>query len=196
MAAVPADIAHVTCTTNAAGAVGCITALITAKIMFGKWEGTMALNGVLAGLVGVTAGCYWVTIPGAMIIGAVAGVLVVLSVIFFDQVAKIDDPVGAISVHGVCGVWGTLAVGLFSTGTGTASPMPGLFYGGGMTQLIAQFIGVIAVMAWGLVTGFILFMAIKYTIGLRVTAEEEREGLDIGEHGNEAYHGFQFVEGL
>jgi Amt family ammonium transporter len=196
MAAVPADIAHVTCTTNAAAALGCVASLVTAKIMFGKWEGTMALNGALAGLVGVTAGCYWVTIPGAMIIGAVAGVLVVLSVVFFDQVAKIDDPVGAISVHGVCGAWGTLAVGLFSTGTGEASPMPGLFYGGGMTQLIAQFIGVIAVMAWGFVTGFILFMAVKYSIGLRVTAEEEREGLDIGEHGNEAYHGFQFVEGL
>lgn len=196
MAAIPVDIAHVTCTTNAAAAMGAITSLITAKIMFKKWEGTMALNGVLAGLVAVTAPCYWISIPSALIIGGIGGILVVLSVVFFDQVVKIDDPVGAISVHGVCGFWGTLSIGLFSQGSGEASPLPGLFFGGGITQLLAQAIGAFSVMAWGLATGAILFTVIKYTIGLRVAAHEEKEGLDIGEHGNEAYHGFQFIEGL
>ena len=196
MAAVAGDIAHVPCTTNAAAAMGSIAAIVTARVMFKKWEGTMALNGALAGLVAVTCPCYWISISSALIIGGVGGVLVVLSVVFFDQVAKIDDPVGAISVHGVCGLWGTLSLGLFSTGTGEASPFPGLFMGGGADQLVAQAIGGLAIMAWGLGTGAILFTAIKYTIGLRVTPHEEQEGLDIGEHGNEAYHGFQFREGL
>ncbi len=198
MAAAPNDIAHIFCTTNAAGAAGAITALFTAKMLFKKWEATMALNGVLAGLVSITAPCPWVTIGGAIAIGAVGGVLVVLSVVAIDQYLKIDDPVGAISVHGVCGAFGTLAVGLFSTGAGASegtTPLKGLFYGGGTEQLVKQLMGVGAVFAWAMVTGAILFLAIKYTIGLRVSEQEEREGLDLGEHGNEAYHGFQFVEG-
>lgn len=175
--------------------MGAITALITAQIMFKKWEGTMALNGVLAGLVAITAPCMWISIPNALIVGGVAGVLVVLSVVFIDQTLKIDDPVGAISVHGVCGAFGTICVGLFSTGTGEGglSPLPGLLVGGDAKQLMIQLTGVGAVMAWGLITGAICFLGIKYTIGLRVTEVEEHEGLDMGEHGNEAYHGFQFI---
>lgn len=186
-------IALVTINTNAAAAMGCITSLITARALFGKWEGTMALNGALAGLVSVTCPCAWVTVPTSLIIGGVGGVLVVFSVIGIDRYLKIDDPVGAISVHGVCGAWGTLSLGLFSTGTGDASPFPGLFMGGGAKQLIGQAVGVGAIFVWAIVCGGILFLALKATVGLRVTPEEEAEGLDFGEHGNEAYHGFQFV---
>jgi len=188
------DVARITIVTNLSAAVGCIFALFTARLMFGKWEATMAMNGALAGLVGITAPCMWISMEHAFIVGAVAGVLVVLSVVFFDSIAKVDDPVGAISVHGVCGAWGTLALGLFSTGTGDLSPKPGLFVTGGSSeQLIMQVKGVIAVMVWGLVSGAILFTILKYTVGLRVSAVEEQEGLDIGEHGNEAYHGFAFT---
>ncbi len=191
MAADAPSIALIAVTTNAAAAAGAIAAMMTAKLMFKKWEATMALNGVLAGLVAITCPCMWVSVPGALAIGAIAGVLVVLSVVFIDHVLKIDDPVGAISVHGVCGAWGTLSLGLFSTAEG--GPELGLLYGGGAGQLIKQAIGVGAVFAWCIVTGAICFYGIKYTVGLRVTREEEAEGLDYGEHGNEAYHGFQFV---
>jgi Amt family ammonium transporter len=192
MAADAASIAKITIVTNVAGAAGGIAALMTAKVMFKKWEGTMALNGVLAGLVSITAPCAWVSMPSAVAIGAAGGVLVVLSVVFIDHVLKVDDPVGAISVHGVCGAWGTLSLGLFSSGTGDASPLPGLFMGGDATQLVNQAIGVGAVFGWCIVTGAICFYGLKYTVGLRVSPEEEAEGLDYGEHGNEAYHGFQF----
>ncbi len=180
-------------TTNAAAAIGAIAALFTAKLMFKKWEATMALNGALAGLVAITAPCLWVSIPSALAIGGIAGVLVVLSVVFIEHKLKIDDPVGAISVHGVCGAWGTLSLGLFSFANGENAPKLGLFMGGGAEQLVAQATGVLSVLGWALVTGAICFLGIKYTIGLRVTREEELEGLDFGEHGNEAYHGFQFV---
>jgi Amt family ammonium transporter len=144
----------------------------------------MALNGALAGLVGITAGCFSVSGIGAVIIGAVAGVLVVLSVRFFDSVVKVDDPVGAVSVHGVCGAWGTLAVGLFAIDGG-------LFYGGGVSQLGIQALGVVTAFAWAFGLGLIVFLAIKYTVGLRVSRQEELRGLDVGEHGMEAYSGFQ-----
>lgn len=192
MAADAASIALITVTTNTAAAAGAIAAIFTAKAMFKKWEATMALNGALAGLVAITCPCAWVTIPGALAIGAVAGALVVLSVVFIEHVLKIDDPVGAISVHGTCGAWGTLALGLFCVG-GEGAPGTGLFYGGDASQLTYQAIGVGAVFAWCMVTGAICFFGIKYTIGLRVSQEEEASGLDTGEHGNEAYHGFQFV---
>jgi Amt family ammonium transporter len=186
------SIAKITINTNMAAAIGCISALCTARVMFGTWEATMALNGALAGLVAITCPCAWVSMESAFLIGLVGGILVVLSVLFFDKYAKIDDPVGAISVHGVCGAWGTLALGLFSTGTGEGglSPLPGLFNGGDASQLIAQAKGVGAVFLWAICAGAVLFLAIKHTVGLRVTPEEEREGLDYGEHGNEAYHGF------
>jgi len=150
----------------------------------------MALNGALAGLVAVTCPCAWITVPSSFLIGGIAGVLVVFSVVGIERYLKIDDPVGAVSVHGVCGAWGTLSLGLFSAGGG---PELGLFNGGGTTQLVSQLWGIGAVFAWCIVVGGILFSAIKLTIGLRVTAEEEKEGLDIGEHGNEAYHGLMFV---
>jgi Amt family ammonium transporter len=184
-------IALITVMTNTAAAAGAIAAICMAKLMFKKWEATMALNGALAGLVAITCPCLWVTVPGALAIGAVAGALVVLSVVFIEHVLKIDDPVGAISVHGTCGAWGTLSLGLFSTAEG--GPELGLFYGGNATQLINQAIGVGSVFAWCMVAGAICFYGIKYTIGLRVSPQEEAEGLDYGEHGNEAYHGFQFV---
>ena len=197
MAANAKDIAHIVCTTNSAAAAGAICAIFTAKAVFRKWEGTMALNGALAGLVAITAPCAWVSIPSAIAIGAIAGVLVVGSVVFIDRTLKIDDPVGAISVHGVCGAWGTLSLGLFAMentdpGAG-AAPLTGLLMGGDATQFINQAIGVGAVFAWCMVTGLIFFFGIKAVMGLRVTPEEEAEGLDFGEHGNEAYHGFQFT---
>jgi Amt family ammonium transporter len=145
----------------------------------GKPDVAMAGNGVLAGLVGITAGCGALSNWGAIIAGTVAGVLVVGSVLFFDKI-KIDDPVGAISVHGVCGAWGTLAVGLLAQ-------EGGLFYGDGADQLITQVVGIVAVFAFVVITAGALFMAIKFTIGLRVTPEEEIEGLDVLEHGAPGY---------
>jgi Amt family ammonium transporter len=187
------SIAKITINTNMAAAMGAIAAIFTSRAMFGKWEATMALNGALAGLVAITCPCAWVSMSSSLIIGVAAGVLVVFSVLGIEKFLKIDDPVGAISVHGVCGAWGTLSLGLFSEGTGSASPLPGLFKGGDMSQLISQATGVVAVFIWAIVTGAILFGIIKATVGLRVTREEEREGLDYGEHGNEAYHGFVMV---
>ncbi len=187
------DAANITIVTNMSAAAGCIAALFTARALFGKWEATMAINGALAGLVAITAPCAWIGMGHSLIVGLVAGVLVVFSVLFFDKI-KIDDPVGAISVHGVCGAFGTLCIGLFSTGSGDASPKPGLFMEGGTSeQLIIQAKGVLAVFVWAIVTGGILFSLIKFTVGLRVTPQEEQEGLDFGEHGNEAYHGFAFT---
>jgi len=144
----------------------------------------MALNGALAGLVAITAPCDGVSPMGAILIGAVGGVLVVLSVLFIDHVLKVDDPVGAVSVHGVCGAWGTLSAGLFNLESG-------LFYGGGLGQLGVQALGVVTAFAWAFGLGLGLFYLIKVTIGLRVSEEEEQKGLDIGEHGMEAYAGFQ-----
>ena len=141
----------------------------------------MTLNGVLAGLVAITAGCHAVTPGGAILIGAIAGVLVVFAVEFFDKIVKVDDPVGAISVHGVCGAFGTLAVGLFAS-------EGGLFYGGGISLLTSQAIGVLAVGAWAFGIGLLLFLAIKYTIGIRVSKKEEENGLDYYEHGEKAYN--------
>ena len=149
----------------------------------------MTLNGSLAGLVAITAGCDTVSPFGAFIIGFVAGILVVLSVEFFDKIAKIDDPVGAVSVHFVNGVWGTIAVGLFSNGTDTE--FAGLFYGGGLSQLGIQLLGLIVVDAYVLAVMFVIFKIIDKTIGLRVPAEVEIDGLDIHEHGlSSAYAGF------
>jgi Amt family ammonium transporter len=143
------------------------------------------LNGTLAGLVAVTAPCYWIGTGSSVVIGAIAGVLVVYAVIFFDKV-KADDPVGALSVHLVNGIWGTLSVGLFASRNDVA----GLFFGGGMTQLLIQLKGVAAVAAFTMLTTAVLWFLLKLTLGIRVSAEEELEGLDKGEHGMEAYPGF------
>ncbi len=191
MALVP-DIAHIAATTNIAGATGGITSMIAAWWLFKKPDVSMALNGVLGGLVGITASCAFVSIGSAVWIGAVAGVLVVLSVVFIDQILHIDDPVGAIAVHAVCGVWGTFALGLFAQdkfSPGTTGD--GLFFGGGWKLLGAQSLGIVSVFAWCMATGFLLFWVIKHLVGLRVNREEELRGLDIDEHGMEAYSGFQ-----
>jgi Amt family ammonium transporter len=133
----------------------------------------------LAGLVGITAGCNCVSVPSAVLIGLIAGVIVVFSCVFFDKI-RVDDPVGAISVHGVCGAWGTIATGLFAKEVG-------LFSGGGPAQLLTQLMGVAAAFVWSFSISCAIFLAIKYTIGMRVTEQEEIEGLDIHEHGVTAY---------
>ncbi|MEO0768548.1 MAG: ammonium transporter [Cyanobacteria bacterium J06649_4] len=168
--------------TNLAAAAGGIAATFTAWALSGKPDLSMVINGILAGLVGITAGCGGIGYWGSIIVGLIAGVIVVFSVGFFDSI-KIDDPVGATSVHLVCGIWGTLAVGLFD---GEA----GLFFGGGATQLIAQIIGIIAIGLFTVVVTGILWMIIKSIVGIRVSSDEELKGLDIGEHGMEAYSGF------
>lgn len=178
------SIGYIAVTTNLAAAAGAIFAMCTAWIIMKKPDASMALNGALAGLVAITCPCDGVSPFGALIIGSVAGILVVLSVMFIDRTLKVDDPVGAVSVHGVNGLWGTLSAGLFNMETG-------LFYGGGLKQLGVQALGAGAAFVWAFGIGLVLFYAIKATIGLRVTPEEELKGLDIGEHGMEAYSGFQ-----
>ncbi len=188
-------IAHVATTTNMAAAFGGVSATFTAWFYLGKPDLSMIINGVLAGLVGVTAPCAFVSIPWAAVIGLVAGVIVVFAVTIIDGL-RIDDPVGAVSVHCVCGVWGTLAVGLFAQGPDGSiygeggGPAAGLFLGGGVEQLIPQVVGILAVGAFTLITSGVVWTVIKAAAGLRVPQEEELRGLDIGEHGMEAYSGF------
>jgi len=171
------DIAMIFVNTNLAAAAGSVSAMIMAWIIFKKPEIGMTLNGALAGLVGITAGCANVSPGSSIIIGLIAGVLVVLSVLFFDKI-KIDDPVGAVSVHGVCGAWGTLAAGLFNIE-------------GVTTKIIStQLIGIGAAFVWAFGCAFILFKLIDITMGLRVSEEEEMIGLDISEHGGHAYNDF------
>ncbi len=173
------DIAGIAVNTTLSAAAGTVGALATAWVMFRKPEASMTLNGALAGLVGITAGCANVSAASSVIIGLIAGLVVVLSVVFIDKVLKIDDPVGAISVHGVCGAWGTLAAGLFNIG-GTSLNIIGV-----------QLLGIAAAFVWAFAGSFTVFKLINATIGLRASEEEEMEGLDIGEHGNEAYPDFQ-----
>lgn len=201
MAADGAGIAHIAVTTNSAAAMATLTATATAWIMLGKPDLGMILNGTLAGLVAITAPCAFVSVGSSLIIGAIAGVLVVLAVAFFDKL-RIDDPVGALAVHLCNGIWGTLAVGLFSqhsaipASLGAATFKDGLFFGGGMEQLQVQAIGVVTVGLFTVVASSIVWFLIKVTLGLRVTEEEEIEGLDIGEHGNRAYPDYQIVSSL
>jgi Amt family ammonium transporter len=194
--------AQVAVNTNMAAAAATLTATITAWLLLGKPDIGMTLNGCLAGLVGITASAAFTNIACSAIIGGISGVLVVLAVLFFDRV-KVDDPVGATSVHLVCGIFGTLCVGLFTTSdlSGTTAntpfgfaavggPYAGLFFGGGLKQLVAQLVGVLCVGAYVVVVSSICWLIIRAVVGLRVSPQEEVEGLDIGEHGNEAYHGF------
>lgn len=160
--------------TNLAACAGAIAAMVTTWARTGKPDIGMSLNGVLAGLVAITSPCANVSPGSSVILGAIAGVLVVLSVQFFDKL-KIDDPVGAVSVHGVCGAWGTLAAAIFNHD------------GFSMSQLLTQGIGVLAAFVWSFGMAFILFKIIASTVGLRVSEEEEIEGLDLSEHGGEAY---------
>ncbi|MBW6535903.1 MAG: ammonium transporter [Mariniphaga sp.] len=174
-------LGHIVLTTNLAAAGGAMAALFTSWAKYKRPALSLALNGALAGLVAITAGADIVNPGGALIIGLLAGIILVFSVELFDQVFKVDDPVGAISVHGVNGAFGTIAVGLFAT-------EGGLFYGGGASLLIAQLIGVVAVFVWAFGLGLILFKTIKATIGLRVSKRIEEEGLDVYEHGESAYN--------
>jgi len=189
------SIATIAVTTNLAAAAGAIAALIVVWLQFRKPDPSMTLNGALAGLVSVTAPCACISPLSAVIIGAIGGVLVVYAVEFFDKVLHVDDPVGAISVHGVCGTWGTLSVGLFAqTAYGEASgvgAINGLFFGGGLHQFLTQLVGVVSVFAWVGVMAFTLFYTLKKTIGLRVSPQEEIEGLDLGEHDLASYPDFQ-----
>lgn len=179
MAADPAAISTVAINTNMAAAAGMVVATLIAWLVLGKPDLSMMLNGALAGLVAITAPCAQTTMTGSIIIGAIGGALVVFGVLFFDKI-KVDDPVGALSVHLVNGVWGTFSVGLFSTTTG-------LFYGHGAGQLGTQTLGIAAVGIGTVVVSIIAWSLIKATLGLRVSAAEEVEGLDIGEHAMEAY---------
>jgi Amt family ammonium transporter len=174
------DIALIFVNTNIAAAAGAILAMITSWVKFKKPEMSMSLNGALAGLVAITAPCATVTPLSSVFIGATAGALVVVAVLFFDRI-KVDDPVGAISVHGVCGAWGTLAAGIFNIG-GTSAKIIGV-----------QLLGIGAAFVWAFTTGFIMFKVIDLVVGIRVSPEEEAEGLDYGEHGARAYPDFQIV---
>jgi Amt family ammonium transporter len=183
------NIAHIAVTTNLAAAAGACSAMIFAWFRFGKPDISMTLNGALAGLVAITAPCANVSPQSAIIIGLMAGVLVVVAVEFIDKVLKIDDPVGAISVHGMCGSFGTMCVGLFAQEK--FGGVNGLFFGGGVNQLLIQLTGIASVFVWTFSLAFIMFKVLSATVGLRVTQEEELRGLDIDEHGCESYSGFQ-----
>lgn len=191
MAASFNDIGRIAVTTNTAAAAATLSATLVAWRLLGKPDLSMILNGCLAGLVAITASCAYVSVGASAVIGLVAGALVVLAVLFFDKV-KLDDPVGALSVHLVNGVFGTLAVGLFAQD----AIMPkttgnGLFYGGGLALLGKQALGVAAVALFTFVVAFAAWSLIKAAVGLRVSREEEIGGLDVGEHGMEAYPDFQ-----
>ena len=177
--------------TNLAAAVACCVTLIFTWIRYGKPDVSMTYNAALAGLVGITAGCDAVSPLGAAIMGAIFGVVIVLAVEFFDKVVKIDDPVGAVSVHGVCGAFGTILTGFFATGVSTEK---GVFYGGGFHFLGVQALGVLSVAAYVAIVITIVFAILKKTVGLRVSAEEEITGLDVTEHGLlTAYAGFAML---
>ena len=181
LAAVDVNLAAIAVTTTLSAASGSITAMYTSMIS-GKPNVGMTLNGALAGLVGITAGCANVNNLGAVLIGLVSGVLVVYSINFLEK-RGFDDAVGAISVHGICGIWGVLAVAIFDTADG-------LVYGGGTSLFGPQLIGILAIGAWAYGTSFLVFKVIDSTVGLRVTAEEEIAGLDASEHGTSAYGDF------
>ncbi|NJL44641.1 MAG: ammonium transporter [Leptolyngbyaceae cyanobacterium SM2_3_12] len=197
MAADPQAISHIVVTTNLAAAMGGLTATVASWIFLAKPDLSMIINGVLAGLVAITAPCAFVNLGSAAIIGLVAGVMVVFSVTLLDRL-RIDDPVGAISVHLICGIWGTLAVGLFSVGPGLypwygegAGPLTGIFMGGQGQQLLVQGLGVLAVGAFTAAFSLLSWLAIQALFGIRVSAAEEMKGLDLAEHAMEAYPEFE-----
>jgi Amt family ammonium transporter len=169
LSADPAGVSTVFVTTTLSACGGALASMLVSRIVLKKPDLSMALNGFLAGLVGITAGPDVISPTLSILVGAISGALVVFSVVFFDKI-KIDDPVGAISVHGVCGVWGTLAVAIF---------------GGG--SLVAQLTGIVAVCAFAFIFSFVVFYVIKLALGVRVDAQEEEEGLDVAEHGSPAY---------
>ena len=172
--------------TNLAAAAGDLGALITSWFYLKKSNLSMSLNGALAGLVSITAGCGNMTAGGAVMAGLIGGIIVVFSIEFIEKKLKIDDAIGAVSVHGVAGFWGTIVIGLWGVDGDTGI---GLFNGGGASQFVAQLTGAVAYMVWAIVLSLVVFSILKYTIGLRVTEEEEIRGLDISEHGSIAYPG-------
>lgn len=186
----PADVMHILMATNTSAVAAVLTSTITAWVFLGKPDLGMTINGCLAGLVIITGGCAYISIEMSLLMGAVSGVFVVFAVIFFDRI-KIDDPVGATSVHLGCGVLGTISIGLFAKeGVTSLSTVNGLFYGGGFKLLGTELLGIVAVGAFVFVTTSVVWFALKQTIGIRVSREEEIAGLDIGEHGNYAYPDF------
>jgi Amt family ammonium transporter len=177
LSADPKAVSYVFVTTSLAAAAGAVASILTSWIamaMFKSFDLSMALNGILAGLVGITAGADVVGEESSIIIGAIAGVLVVFSILFFDKI-RVDDPVGAISVHGVCGIWGTIAVGIFSFNP--------------EHSLVTQVIGTLSIGAFAFVFSFVVFAILKATMGVRVSLEDEMQGLDLSEHGAQAYTG-------
>jgi ammonium transporter, Amt family len=196
-------IGRVAANTTLAACSGGLVALFWVYPRSKKWDLGMTCNGLLGGLVAVTAPCYWVSPGGALLIGAIAGVIVPLGVDFMEHV-RIDDPIGAVVVHGMCGVWGTLCVGLFASGqfgiptpdgVDTSTVVKGLFYGGGLDQLKAQFVGSLTCLIVVSAVSWILFRAVDRTGTLRVEREGELEGLDLFEHGSPAYH-MEFGQGM
>jgi ammonium transporter len=186
----PSDVVHILVTTNTAAIAALLTSTATSWLFIGKPDLGMTINGCLAGLVGITGSCAYVSIPVSLLIGAVAGVIVVFAVVLFDK-AKIDDPVGATSVHLVCGVFGTICVGLFAQkGVTSISEVDGLFFGGGLKLLGVELLGIAAVGVFVFGFSALVWLVLKKTMGIRVSLEEEIEGLDIGEHGNSAYPDF------
>jgi Amt family ammonium transporter len=186
-------MATIAVNTNMAAAAGAVVALLITKFKTGTWDVGMGINGALAGLVAITAPCAFVEGYAAIVIGAIGGAIVVGSVYALENMG-IDDPVGAVSVHGVTGIWGLIAVGLFADGSYTAWPVTGLFYGGGTGQLIAQLIGAVTVFAWAFGTGYVVFKVMDLVAGIRIAPEEEIAGLDVMEHGSAAYPNFLTVE--
>ncbi len=188
-------LSTVAVTTTLAAASGAVSSMFFVWIRYKKPDASMTLNGALAGLVAITAGCAVVSPISAILIGLIAGIICPVFVDLFDKKFKIDDPVGAISVHGISGAFGTLAVGLFAepqySAIGGYGETAGLFFGGGINLFVTQLIGVISVFAWAFGAMVLIFLAIKKTIGLRVSRETELKGLDIEEHAMEAYSGFQ-----
>lgn len=178
------NIARIAINTNLAAAAGGTAAALFTLFRYGKADPSMGINGSLGGLVAITAGCAYVDPLSSLVIGAIAGMLIVIAVPFFDRM-RADDPVGAIAVHGVCGTFGTLAVGIFAE-------KGGLLYGGGMHLFGVQTLGVLAISLWGFATTYALFYALKKTVGIRVTVDEETEGLDLAEHGMAAYNEMEY----
>lgn len=192
----PADVVYILMTTNTSAIAAVLTSTVTSWIFLGKPDLGMTINGCLAGLVGITGGCAYVSVESSLIIGALAGILVVFAVVLFDK-AKVDDPVGATSVHLCCGIFGTICIGLFAQeGVTSLSVRNGLFFGGGFGMLGVQLIGIAAVGIFGFASTALVWLALKKTMGIRVSREEELAGLDIGEHGNVAYPDFAPAAGL
>lgn len=186
----PSDVVHILMTTNTAAIAAVVTSTATSWLLLKKPDLGMTVNGCLAGLVGITGSCAYVSVESSLLIGALSGILVVFAVQFFDRV-HIDDPVGATAVHLCCGVFGTICVGLFSqAGVTSLSTVNGLFFGGGFGPLGIQLLGVVVIGAFSFLSSGLVWLVLKKTIGIRVSPEEEIQGLDIGEHGNVAYPDF------